>query len=343
MNLEEMILSNINPSWTPLEKARFIYIELGKLVTFSTKFQNSSDKGFTELYYAKVSINKLESLEVNCRMWSQLYSQLLYKANIPNKIIDNGHCWVNFYIGEETYIADATYDPYTDLARIKNNDSTAHFGLPIYSKQKNNVVFNSEEWKNNLDNIDVKIGYNMDKKQELLDLKKHLYQISCGDIDISELAHSEVNDPILFKLEYLFSILGNLNDGYYESKDFVYELEMMLLTAEERSKLGAVELKKTNQDKTVSILQCIYTKHKEEPVYYLLAPNLPVQKFTANEIASLSEKGYGIESKTIPGIIYTKKFIPGKSSESLSYRLYKKFSSNKTTIDVYAETHPKVK
>ena len=101
MNLEQIILSKLNPSWSLLEKARFIYVELGKLVSFSTKFQNTDERSFTELYMAKVSIYKLDSLEVNCRIWAQLYSQLLYLANIPNRIIDKGHSYVEFYINEK--------------------------------------------------------------------------------------------------------------------------------------------------------------------------------------------------------------------------------------------------
>ena len=51
MNLEEMIISRMDSSWSLLEKARFIYIELGKLVTFSTKMHNSGEDGFYEVYF----------------------------------------------------------------------------------------------------------------------------------------------------------------------------------------------------------------------------------------------------------------------------------------------------
>lgn len=339
MNLEQMIISKINPSWSLLEKARFIYIELGKLVTFSTKFQNTDAKGYADLYVAKVSIYKLDSLEVNCRMWAQLYSQLLYRAEIPNKTVGQGHTWVEFYVDGETYVADATCGGYTDLSRIKNNDVTTGFGRALCQNKERvtNSIQNNIEWIQTLNRADRNIGYNIDKREELLEFKTYLEEMARGNVDLKELAHTDVEDPITFKLEYLFSHLRNMNDGYYESKDFVHELVILMMSAEERLKVGAVELKRTNSDKSVSIIQCIYTKHNEEPSYYLLAPNLPVQKFSAEDVLSLAKKGYGIESKTIPGMIYSQKFIPGKKSESLSYRLYKKFSPSKTPIDEYAE------
>ena len=41
--------------------------------------------------------------------------------------------------------------------------------------------------------------------------------------------------------------VGKLSSGYYEQKDFIYNLENILLTPSEKEKVGAVELKKTNQ------------------------------------------------------------------------------------------------
>lgn len=242
-------------------------------------------------------------------------------------------------------MADATSGTYTDLARIKNDDDTAHFGYSINQNddQSNNAIRWSEEWQKELNNIDEKIGYNLNQKNDLMELKQFLIDVKNNSIDIKLLAHTDVEDSITFKLEYLFSRLGKLNDGYYESKDFVRELEGLLFTPEEIRKIGAVELKRTNQDKSVNIIQCIYTKHNEEPSYYLLAPNLPVQRFSAEDILSLAKKGYGIESKAIPGIMYFQKFIPGKKSEKISYRLYKNFKSSKTEIDEYAEQKARVR
>ena len=117
--------------------------------------------------------------------------------------------------------------------------------------------------------------------------------------------------------------------SYSSEKDFIYNLENILLTPSEKEKVGAVELKKTNQDKTVDIVQCIYAYSGSKINYYLLAPNTEVQKYSGDQIIKLAMMGYGIDEKEIPGIIFPKKFRKGIVSEDYSYKLYNFLSSMK--------------
>lgn len=334
MNIAEKILDNMPLDLNDLEKARYIYIELCKKVFFSTQFLNSDDNTFCELLGKKVDVTSLsnEEINVNCRIWSQLYSQLLSFVGINNNIIDGLHEFVEFYIDGEIWIADATFGAYTDLSKIQNNDDTACFGPALFQTGDSNIVDMSEETETMLFEIDKKLGYNTRDRENLMEFKTLLEQIKDGSIDIRSFSHiGEINNDneLCFKLEFLFSKLGVLKSGYYESKDFVFSLERLMLTDNEKNKMGAVELKRTNKDKTVDIVQCIYVLNGNKWQYYLLAPNLPVRRFDSKQITKLAIMGFGIEDKKIPGIIYPRNFTPGKVDFSIKHSLHRKMSNLK--------------
>lgn len=52
------------------------------------------------------------------------------------------------------------------------------------------------------------------------------------------------DEEIVFKLEYLFSKISKLDDGFYESKNFVLDLENYVLTPTELDNVQSVDLKK---------------------------------------------------------------------------------------------------
>ena len=319
MNLKDEILSKMPNNLSDLEKARYLYIELGKKVSFSTKFQNADDKQYMELMNAKVDINTFNKNQVNCIMWSQLYSQLLTSVGVNNRIIDVGHKFVNFFIDDVRWIADATYEIYSDLARIHNNDYTESFGIALFQERSNeNIIRNTPETQNIIDKIDNKLFPDNENRKKLNELKELLTKIKNNEFDIQELTNTTVTkeNEILLKLEYLFAKLGYLNDGYYESKDFVRDLESFILTKEELDKVKGIELKRTNRDKEIDIVQCICVCLEDKIHYYLLAPNLPIRKSNEYEITMLSALGYGIDERTIPGIDFPKNFVPGKISTS---------------------------
>lgn len=326
MSIKDKILLKMPTDLNDLEKARYLYIELGKLVSFSTKFQNTNDINFLDMMIKNVSIDKFNKNQVNCSMWSQLYSQLLNEVNIKNQIIDFGHKYIEFYINDTRWVADATYETYNDLARIQNDDQTLCFGPARFKfdNHSNDIVLD----KNTLDllnNIDLKLGYNTDKKENIIELKQFLNQIKNGNFDIKTISNNnEIDDELVLKIEFLFTKLGVLNLGFYESKDYVREIETYLLTEDEKDRVKGIELKRTNSDYEVDIVQCIYIYGEKQIYYYLLAPNLPIKRVTKENIIELSLLGYGIENKVIPGIDFPKKFVLGKISNKKIYKLNRK-------------------
>lgn len=328
MSLKEIILNNLPEGLTDVEKARYVYIELGKRLTFSTTFNNTDSSTHAMMYSEKVDINTFNKKQVNCRMWASLYSQFLTELGIKNNIIDQGHQHVEFYINDTRWVADATYSSYHDLARIHNNDDTAYFGPALYQKDsRKNMIRSNQETLDMLKAIDEKIQYSTDKRKKVAELKELLTVIQTDNFNINDLIKETkgTEDRLVLLMDYLFSKLGTLTDGFYEAKDFTKNLIRLMLTREQRDRVEGIELKRTNEDKEVDIVQCISVEAKDKIHYYLLAPNLPIKKIEEEELIYLAVLGYGTDDEKIPGIDYPKKFTPGKISTNFSYKIKKSF------------------
>lgn len=322
--LEKLIDQKIqNRDYSKLEIARVIYIELANILSFSTDYLNN----YKYDAFQKADYKTFNSNQVICKLWAQLYGQLLKKYDIESEIIDNGHSWVRFKIDDVMWLADATFGTYTDLARIKNGDNTERFGLEITSKSPSIDIYNTQPI---LEQIDRKIRY-YDKKEKLNSLKERLVRIKNGEIDIEKetgVRCSSISEKVTLKMEYLFELLGNMNNGYYEAKDYVREIEQYLLTEEEMQLLKGTELIRINKKNTVDKLQIISINLSDKKYrYYILSPNLRIRQISEQDIYKLAVLGYGIGEKNIPGIIFPKKFVVSKKSQTGSFitkvRLFK--------------------
>lgn len=87
-----------------------------------------------------------------------------------------------------------------------------------------------------------------------------------------------------------------------------------MLTDEELKYVGAVELKRTNKDFTVDLVECIYVYHNHKYSYYLLKPNLPIIKASTKDLDIIGFYGYGIDDKDIPGYIFNNQFLCSQRS-----------------------------
>ena len=87
-----MILSNIlldiDDKWSVKEKVRYIYCQMCKQIKYDDRFLYSANpKVLEEIYYKCVSIYEYISPEVVCNTANKLFSQLLDRENIKNRII----------------------------------------------------------------------------------------------------------------------------------------------------------------------------------------------------------------------------------------------------------------
>lgn len=316
--LTKEILDKVNRNYTPLENARMMYIELARKLCFNTTIRNTDRFSYGELYDEKINPETFDDVEVICTSWVQLYSFLLNSIGIKNEIINQVHKYIEFYIDNIRWVADATVGHYTDLSKIKNGDYTNHFGIAESQNEVHTNVIRYDESFKILNEIDKKIDYYMQLVEKNNKLIQTLNKIKNDDLDIKKIIcnyNITKDEEILLKLEYLFNKLGRLNDGYYESKNYVHYLEKQMLTDDELRHVGGVELKRTNRDLTVDLVQCIYVYHDHKFSYYLLKPNLPIIKVSERDLNILGFYGYGIDDKDIPGFVYNNQYLCCEKSD----------------------------
>lgn len=338
MNIKELVLKDMPHNLNTLEKARYIYIKLGMYLNYSTKYHNTTSTISKKMHNEDVDITNLNNNQVICIDWAIIYSKLLTEVGVENEIVNEYHRYVKFNYEGKTWIADATGGDYTDLARIKNGDETLNFGvfrvpdgITFFLHMRDCINNNSLE-ERLIKEIDEKLGLNKREKDKLLEFKNFIKQLQNGEYSIDGLSFEECS--ISAKLELFFEKLGAVTTGYYEAKSFVKEYEYGFLSEEELKHVHGIELKRTNSDKEVDIVQCIYVEEDDKYNYYLLTSGLPIYKAEPENIIALQTLGFGIEGEKIPGINFLKKFKRGKvNHKSIKYVLLKK--SNNLFIQKY--------
>lgn len=314
MSVKNSILNSMPNNLNKLEQARYLYLKLGLIFNFSTKFNNTTSSEYSRMYTEKYDTEKITKNQLICKLWSLLYSELLNEIGIENRIIKFGHEYVMFKYNDEMWMADATTGNCSDLSRIKYGDDTWNFGKVLYQNgwdSKGGIKSNPEELAF-IDQIDMKFDFYNERKQNHRKLIEDLNKLKNMNLSLTE------------KMEYVFCKLGRLHDGYYEAKEYVRRLEYEFLTPDEFVNVGGTELKRTNKDGEVDIVQCLTIEENNNFNYYLLAPNQPVTKVNKEDIIRLAILGYSIDDRKIPGVDFPNKFKPGKiSSKPIKYRLFK--------------------
>ena len=137
MNFED-IIKDIPQNLSKMEKARYIYINLCKQVSYNPNYimtHSLDDKRI--IFDEDVQLEKWTKNEVICSTISKLYQQLLDKVGISSEVIYMpggeylGHMFVSFEIDGKNYYADPTHD----ILKSKKGFQTKCFGTMPYQSE----------------------------------------------------------------------------------------------------------------------------------------------------------------------------------------------------------------
>jgi len=151
------ILKDMPKGLNNLEKARYVYITLGKKKSYDEEFwfanSKTRQKIFKSRHSTKIDFAKLiENNKVVCTSISKIYSVILKQIGIENYIerpdLSDEHIYVILTIEGKNFSADLQ----RDLGNIHSNKKTEHFGTKIDGNY-------DEINENELEKIDRKIGY----------------------------------------------------------------------------------------------------------------------------------------------------------------------------------------
>lgn len=228
----DKVINSVDNSWTTLEKIRYVYLAVGKMLSKYTDFFFSVDNKLGE---QQLSMSEIEDiyeddksqgdLRIICRSATYILQRIYNELGIKSDLIKSNNNVINYEVDDKSLLINhwflAVYDDdgkayfltlASDLPYIQMDMQTRHFGTNIpYRKMAKNGDF---------------------------------IQVYCGD----EIKHTVIDDKTLrdidIKLGYIKSKY-NYDENYRKSSDWHYNYEdaaLLMLSNELKSNKLYLEL-----------------------------------------------------------------------------------------------------
>ena len=281
------IIAEMPPDLSDLEKARYLYLKIGEIITYSFLFHRESDRSIrADIYADDLTIQDLErfpyedKITLVCKQASELLAEALNEVDIQSRIdgLDfqtQNHVDVLATIDGHQYC----FNLMKDAMFIQKHFRTRNFGRSETSQtgKKCDTIPNEE-----IERIDKKLGYTrfglyMDDavellKKEMLDRDNMVeFMKSQGKKDFSK-------DSITkYKLSFIYQYLNNSDKKLelMEVRQYYYELFHNLFTKEERDKMSFLDYTDTRDyttNSSITILElenetCFFMYNPEEGLF----------------------------------------------------------------------------
>lgn len=165
INFEKEIINKINPSWSEIEKARFIQVKLCQYVNFDPELNlyEIVDKEYQEIYNREFDIEHITKTEITCKSWGRIYQELLNRVGITDVIVNTKQNFILKTINLKDlgfhesiqylrYMFEALldekdlyYEEYSE--KLKRNTHHSRIGgCNIYTKAKKGLDFENIFW-----------------------------------------------------------------------------------------------------------------------------------------------------------------------------------------------------
>lgn len=317
-DLVEEILQNMPDGLTQLEKARYIYIELGKQRTFDTRYYygNSSirKKIHQEVERERTNTRNLRNKRtIICITLSEIYKSALQQVGIDCEVVSNGGYGDKHVIpivslnDEKRGKLRIRADLQQDLEAIQTGMSTVEFGTINRHERRYNVIAENE-----LKEIDRKIGYIKENYRDA-DIDEAI--LKARTMDANESLRYILQNPALYanthfngqveRRKYYRFLINTIIPNYSEKKVFMFTCY--------REKADGQNSEQEKRDYTL----CVYSYEKEEVYAYLYSTKeerfLPIELEKLDELQS-EGLVLGTRRKT-KGVRLLNKFIRAHKSK----------------------------
>lgn len=304
------IINNMPQNLSQIEKAYYIYLELGKIVSESPQFVFTDREGKEKHYNDKID-DKFYGI---CKSISELYVSILrdkrigISADLVKKYPESPitHVDTILKIDGKIYIANLI----SDLSRIKTSNRVNSFGYDLRRPINNSRAKEDNEsylkrleryygkidslTREDIEQLDKKLGYSFFIPGISKEDERGLYTE-----DTIELLKKEINNPesfkkyvlhnekvpeeevLKYKLDYIFENINKLTDynsnmNYLENIRYYLYVARKILSPEESSRIQAYVATTGNDiSKMISILKVKPLKKvddKKDNIYYLYSP-----------------------------------------------------------------------
>lgn len=218
--------------YNEIEKLRYVYIDLGKRMSFDLNFSFGNMKNKLKIYRNcnndKVKLNDyFTNKKIICKSLSYLLQYVLEQLNIKSKIvIQSEDIRVYNHVYNVVYLKDSKkiqIDLQSDLENIQVNSKTQYFGF------ETDLILSEHD----LEKLDKKIGYISEKVKYTDDYFLILKE------------KTDKIDSLSLKIEYIlnniniYSNLGNM--GYVEKRNHCYNLISKVISKKENNKIHFID------------------------------------------------------------------------------------------------------
>lgn len=287
MKIDEYVeqLKEYTKDYNDIEKLRYVYLNLGKLMSFDTEFVYGTEKTKINMYNNITSdikyLNKeFENGIIICKSLAYILKYILNKLDIKtdiniyyNECNNYKHINNTVKIDEEIFIIDLQQD----LKNIQIHSTTDYFLVDIYEQQCIS--------KNQLKKIDKKIGYITEENPYI---EEYLYEIK------KSIENLEVEEKIEKILTFLTNYIDTNSMGYYEIKRAYYSLLLTILLPREKYLVRFIDGYKMGIKKEYNLFILV-----NNTIY--MYDNKKWNKITLYDVSILLEKGY-VLLNDIPGL-----------------------------------------
>lgn len=304
-NIAERILKKIPEGLSDLEKARFVYLELGKMVSFNEEYWFGNNKIKNKIYKSQTKIEDLKDIKNNkiiCVSLSNLYNYMMGRIGIKavqaHDVNDSRHVYSEFEIDGKRYKADLQ----KDLHFIQTKRRTWEFGEIDVSVADSEV--NTEE----IEKIDAKIGYSYQGEKNFRRLIANI------ENEIKKV------DELDKKMNIILNKISEYEDiskmGYSEKIWYYYYIIKRMLTLQEKKRECENQLYTEDNDKRK--YTCCISVLKRDGEFYRMIYSEKNGKFIPVEdeiLIELIEDGLKTcRNEKIPGLKKKMKELKNKNN-----------------------------
>ena len=317
-------------SLSELEKARFLYLELGKLLSFDINYISVHDRKSEDIYWKPVDFDNIESNKFICRQIADMYSELLKRAGIDSESEwDIREYEVKEWMTNEdwtfrhkftvvklkdgrSFIADLVYD----LPFIQKGMETLFFGTREHKCMPEVQKINQDEVKE----ADKKFGFSypadltgdkfvyydnfIQMVKEDMDNEEHLKDYVSAQFSEEEANNIKTNSLIKYKFDIMCKFFNVSSFGFREGRMVLERILRDFFTEEEKESITMHDLF-TEHEKVdgfmgghyvgeTDMIKCfVWKKDNEEFEYYIYEKGKNLRKVSKDEFLELMKKdGY---------------------------------------------------
>ena len=293
------ILKNVPSGLNQIETARWIYLELGKVISYDMDAFYLKDELLGNKYNKEIELGKELDTTLVCKPINMIYIKLLNILGIKAELIQLDNSFEFNHVGtsinfdnEMKIFTDLTLD----LHRIQNGMRTLDFAYT--SPNGNYDILSRKE----LNEIDDKLGYTF----------RGIYTDDFVEIVSRELTNNDKVERYLLdgrkvedvktieviskKLDFILNHVMFKRLGYTEGRNTLIYILQKCLSREEVSHVKQYDLIKQNNENN-EFANLIKVFDKESSIYYLQLPDEEMKKCTKSDIDGIFERGWKNRNK----------------------------------------------